>query len=62
MSESKFNITSNNTISILGGGNIGFAVANGLVKSGKYKSNQIIIPRKQTRQLDLITYMKLMKK
>lgn len=33
------------TISIIGGGNIGMAIANGLVKSGTYKASEIIITR-----------------
>ncbi|MDR2962584.1 MAG: pyrroline-5-carboxylate reductase [Bacteroidales bacterium] len=35
----------NTTISIIGGGNIGMAIANGLVKSGSYKAADIIITR-----------------
>ncbi|WP_026464529.1 pyrroline-5-carboxylate reductase [Adhaeribacter aquaticus] len=38
--------TSSETIAILGGGNMGLALAKGLVKSGKYAPNQIIITRR----------------
>ncbi|HEY4798686.1 MAG TPA: NAD(P)-binding domain-containing protein, partial [Bacteroidia bacterium] len=33
-------------IAILGGGNIGLSLANGLVKSGKYKAGEITITRR----------------
>lgn len=36
------------TIAIIGGGNIGMAIAEGLVQSGKYAANQIIITRHQS--------------
>jgi pyrroline-5-carboxylate reductase len=42
-----------NNISILGGGNIGLAIAKGLVESGHYKPDQIIITRKQKNLLEL---------
>jgi len=41
-----------NIISIIGGGNIGLAVAKGLVNSGQYKPEHIIITRKQTSLLE----------
>ena len=37
-----------NNIAIIGGGNIGMAIAEGLVTSGVYKPNQIIITRKKS--------------
>lgn len=37
-----------NTIAILGGGNIGMAIAQGLVNSGAYTPEQIIITRKKS--------------
>jgi pyrroline-5-carboxylate reductase len=37
-----------NTIAILGGGNIGMAIAQGLVNSGAYKPENIIITRKKS--------------
>ncbi|MCP4704808.1 MAG: pyrroline-5-carboxylate reductase [candidate division Zixibacteria bacterium] len=39
-------------IAILGGGNIGRALANGFVRSGNYKPSQIYITRRQTKFLD----------
>ncbi|QMU28613.1 pyrroline-5-carboxylate reductase [Adhaeribacter radiodurans] len=42
-------------IAILGGGNMGVALAKGLVKSGKYAGNQITITRRNIRALqDLV--------
>jgi len=41
-----------NNISILGGGNIGLAIAKGLVNAGQYKPDQIIITRKQKNLLE----------
>ncbi len=43
--------TSSETIAILGGGNMGLALAKGLVKSGKYTPNQIIITRRTVAAL-----------
>ena len=37
----------NDTIAIIGGGNIGMAIAEGLAQSGSYSANQIIITRRQ---------------
>lgn len=39
-------------IVIIGGGNIGLALANGLVQSGKYKAEEITITRRTTTHLD----------
>lgn len=39
-------------IAIIGGGNIGVALAKGLVKSGDYKSSDIAITRRRTARLD----------
>ncbi|MBI5808244.1 MAG: NAD(P)-binding domain-containing protein, partial [Ignavibacteriales bacterium] len=39
-------------IAILGCGNIGSAIANGLVNSGLYKPSQIFVTRKSHEQLD----------
>lgn len=41
-----------NRIAILGGGNIGRALANGFVRSGNYKPMQIYITRRQVKFLD----------
>ena len=38
----------NETIAIIGGGNIGMSIAQGLVNAGKYKPEQIIITRKKS--------------
>jgi len=38
----------NSNIAILGGGNIGMSIAEGIVKSGTYKPEQIIITRKKS--------------
>ena len=38
----------NTTIAIIGGGNIGMSIAQGLVNAGKYKPEQIIITRKKS--------------
>jgi len=38
----------NSTIAIIGGGNIGMSIAQGLVNSGKYKADQIVITRKKS--------------
>ena len=38
----------NDTIAIIGGGNIGMSIAQGLVNAGKYKPEQIIITRKKS--------------
>jgi pyrroline-5-carboxylate reductase len=43
--------TNQNNIAILGGGNIGIALANGLVKSGKYEPSQVTITRRNVRSL-----------
>ncbi|MGV3588202.1 MAG: pyrroline-5-carboxylate reductase [Adhaeribacter sp.] len=43
--------TKNESIAILGGGNIGLSLAKGLVKSGKYEPGQIIITRRNLRAL-----------
>lgn len=42
----------NNNIAILGGGNIGLSIANGLVKSELYKPQNIYITRKRIEQLN----------
>lgn len=42
-------------IAILGGGNIGMSLANGLVKAGKYKAKDIIITRRSKVHLDEIS-------
>ncbi|PSR52793.1 pyrroline-5-carboxylate reductase [Adhaeribacter arboris] len=47
--------TNQNTIAILGGGNMGVALAKGLVKSGKYQTNQITITRRNLRALQDLT-------
>ena len=39
-------------IAILGGGNIGFALAEGLVLSGKYKKDQIYLTRRRKRNIE----------
>lgn len=38
----------NTTIAIIGGGNIGMSIAQGLVNAGKYKPEQIVITRKKS--------------
>ena len=38
----------NSTIAIIGGGNIGMSIAEGLVNAGRYKAEQIIITRKKS--------------
>ena len=38
----------NSTIAIIGGGNIGMSIAEGLVNAQKYKPEQIIITRKKS--------------
>ncbi|GEO06349.1 pyrroline-5-carboxylate reductase [Adhaeribacter aerolatus] len=43
--------TQNESIAILGGGNIGLSLAKGLVKSGKYEAGQIIITRRNLRAI-----------
>jgi pyrroline-5-carboxylate reductase len=48
----KLSTSIKNNICILGGGNIGFTIAKGLVTSGQYKPDQIIITRKQKNLLD----------
>ena len=47
--------TNQSNIAILGGGNIGIALAKGLVKSGKYQANQITITRRNIRSLQDLT-------
>ncbi|RDC62925.1 pyrroline-5-carboxylate reductase [Adhaeribacter pallidiroseus] len=47
--------TNQNNIAILGGGNIGIALAKGLVKSGKYNAEQITITRRNVRSLQDLT-------
>ncbi len=42
------------TIAIIGAGNIGCSIAEGLVKSRKYKPGQIILTRKQTQLLSAL--------
>ena len=44
-------MNTNKTIAILGSGNIGLALAKGLVKAGIYKPQQIILPRRNTAAL-----------
>ena len=39
-------------IAILGGGNIGKAIANGLIASGKYDANELVITRRNLRALE----------
>ena len=39
-------------IAILGAGNIGMAIANGLVESGRFPAKEIILTRRQSRLLD----------
>ena len=41
-----------NNIAIIGGGNIGTAIANGLVESKKYKSKNIIITKRNAKNLE----------
>lgn len=47
-SQNKFGMDFNSTIAIIGGGNIGMSIAEGLVNAGKYKPEQIIITRKES--------------
>ncbi|NQY67365.1 MAG: NAD(P)-binding domain-containing protein, partial [Flavobacteriales bacterium] len=44
--------TKKTKIAILGGGNMGAAIARGLVRSGNYKANQITITRRSVKKLD----------
>lgn len=44
----------NEKIAILGGGNIGMALARGLVASGKYNKDQITLTRRRKRNVDAI--------
>ena len=39
-------------IAILGGGNIGKAIANGLLESGRYTPDDLVITRRNTRSLE----------
>jgi pyrroline-5-carboxylate reductase len=39
-------------IAILGGGNIGKAIANGLIESGKYTASDLVVTRRNIRALD----------
>lgn len=39
-------------LAVIGCGNIGSAIARGLVGSGQYQANQIILTRRQTNQID----------
>src|SRR6185437_9166669 len=49
-------MSTNKTIAILGSGNIGLALAKGLVKAGIYQPQQIILTRRNTAALaDLAT-------
>lgn len=41
-----------NKIAILGGGNIGKAIANGLLESGKYKPDDLVITRRNIKALE----------
>lgn len=43
-------------IAIIGGGNIGVSLAKGLVKSGKYKAEDIAITRRRTSKLDEMAF------
>jgi pyrroline-5-carboxylate reductase len=43
-------------IAIIGGGNIGVALAKGLVKSGDYKTSEIAITRRRTGKLDEMAF------
>ena len=47
-------MASTNKIAILGGGNMGLAFARGLVKSGKFKPEQITITRRMLRNVEAI--------
>jgi len=38
-------------LAIIGAGNIGLAIAHGMIKSGRYKANQIILTRRKTHLL-----------
>ena len=42
-------INNKEKIAILGGGNIGMALARGLVLSGKYSKEQIVLTRRKRR-------------
>ncbi|EFA84338.1 pyrroline-5-carboxylate reductase [Heterostelium album PN500] len=44
--------TEQHSISVLGCGNIGLSIAHGLVNSGLYKSNQIILTKRNTESLE----------
>ncbi|NQY09341.1 MAG: pyrroline-5-carboxylate reductase [Flavobacteriales bacterium] len=46
--------TNNTKITILGGGNLGAALARGLVASRKHKANQITITRRNLKKLDTL--------
>ena len=46
-----FQLTSMNTIAILGGGNLGTAIAQGLLESNKYKASNIIVTRNKIERL-----------
>ena len=48
-------INNKEKIAILGGGNIGMALARGLVLSGKYSKEQIVLTRRRKRNIDKIT-------
>ncbi|MDP4267175.1 MAG: NAD(P)-binding domain-containing protein [Bacteroidota bacterium] len=41
-------------IAIIGGGNIGLAIAEGLINSGKYEGKQITITRRKVQLLDYL--------
>ncbi len=46
------NMKQNDSIAILGGGNIGKAMLNGFLRSGKYSPGQLIITRRNKNMLD----------
>lgn len=44
----------NSALAILGGGNIGAALAKGLIRSGQYKANEIVITEKRNSRLTFL--------
>lgn len=52
---SKSTVQSTTRIAIIGCGNIGTAIARGLVKSGQYSPGQITLTRRQSRPLEELT-------
>ncbi|TXK36434.1 pyrroline-5-carboxylate reductase [Pontibacter qinzhouensis] len=47
--------TENKKVAILGGGNMGIAIAKGMVASGKYTAENITLTRRNLRQLEELT-------